>query len=387
MQDRVFSRRSTFEEPDDPLSAALDEARARPDTADLTLTNPTRADLPYDGQAIAEALHAASGAPYTPHPLGLPRAREALGEALGLDPARLMLTASTSEAYAILLRLLCDPGGAVAVPRPSYPLLDVLARLEGVNVVPYRLRYDGEWFIDAQSLAAAAAVSDAVVAVAPSNPTGWTPSPAEGDQLLALGRPLIVDRVFAPYPVEPKPDEVDFRACARGLCFTLDGLSKRAGLPQMKLGWTHVTGEGALVEGALARLEHLNDALLSASGPAQHAAAALLAASAPTRAAIQRRIARHLGVLREALAGSAADVLRVEGGWQAMVRVPAVQTETQWVLDLIARGVATQPGWFYDVPDGAHLVLSLLPAPDTFARGVERLARAGLRAQLARRAR
>jgi aspartate/methionine/tyrosine aminotransferase len=329
---------------------------------------------------------------YAPEPFGLASARAAVSgdyarRGVAVPRERIVLTASTSEAYSILFKLLCAPGGdAVLVPTPSYPLFDHLTALDGVRAIPYRLDYHGAWRIALDDLDRGWSPDvRAVLAVSPNNPTG---SIVGGDEICELstrcadrGAALIIDEVFADYPLtgsvisaEPRTPspEPRQRSC---LSFRLGGLSKSAGLPQVKLGWIAVDGPDALAGEALDRLEVICDAYLSVSTPVQIAAASLIAAGAPVRARIQERIRANLVELqRLAAAHPAIHVLPVEAGWSAVLRVPSTRSEEDLVLALIDQdGVLVHPGFFFDFAHEAFLVVSLLPEPIAFAEGARRL--------------
>lgn len=343
---------------------------------DLTVSNPTKAGLPYDDEALLAALAAPSALVYEPDPRGRLAAREAL-VAAGLAPHvdRVFLTASTSEAYAHLFTLLADPGDEILVPAPSYPLLAHLAHLAGVALVPYACRYDGRWSFDATELYEAVSErTRAIVAVSPNHPTG---AYLDADQLEALASfevPLIVDEVFHAYPLEAPARTPRAFERAEGLVFALDGASKRLALPQVKLGWISIAGPDALVAAATERLEGIADTYLSPS-TSQHALPTLLTLDAAPNA-IRRRTEAHLAALRAICAGTAMTSPRVEGGWYAPVRLPATRTDEEWALALVEAGVLCHPGYFYDFPDDeAWVVVSLLTPPDEFARGIDQLAR------------
>jgi alanine-synthesizing transaminase len=372
-----FSRRTAHSLEANPLSRALAAARARGrEILDLTVSNPTRASIDYDTAAILGALSDPRGLVYEPAPLGIESAREAVARENGVDTSRVMLTASTSEAYAFLFKLLCDPGDEVLVPAPSYPLFDLLAAFEGVHLVPYRLAYDGAWHVDLDSARRAkTARTRAIVLVSPNNPTGSYLKRAELDALAALELPLISDEVFASYPLGAGRAGPSALSCRDSLVFALGGLSKVAALPQMKLAWTCVAGPDPLVRGALDRLELLGDTFLSASTPVQIALPALLASRHRAEEAIRARTRDNLARLRELVGpSSAATVLDVEGGWYAIVRVPRTKSEEQWAIDLVEQdGVYVHPGHFFGFADEAYLVLSLLTDEATFAAGVRRV--------------
>ncbi len=369
----MFSQRSDLERSPNALSRAIAAARSESRVLlDLTTSNPTLAGLPYEEDAIAAALAEAARLPYRPHPHGLGSARDAVAELAGCPSERVFLTASTSEAYAHLFKLLCDPGDAILVPHPSYPLFEMLIRAEGLRALPYRLAFDGEWHIDLPSLRERAHEAKAILVVSPNNPTGSFLRGDELEAMLDLGLPILCDEVFASYDL--RPSKTPPLAPARGLLFRLGGLSKYAGLPQMKLGWVSAWGHDTKVIEAMERMEWLLDTFLSVSGPVQHALPALLESAASTRASTLERLRRNLMVLKRALPiDSPLSLLPVEGGWYAILRAPRVRSEERWCLELLERGVIVHPGFFYDFPNEAYLVLSLLTPPDEFAEGVKRL--------------
>jgi aspartate/methionine/tyrosine aminotransferase len=382
----MFSRRLPPHADLNALTRALARRRsAGAAVIDLTGSNPTRAGIVYPpdllrGLADPEALR------YEPHAFGLPSARGAVARDQGrrgavIDPGQVVLTASTSEAYTWLFKLLCDPGASVLVPRPSYPLFEHLTRLEGVSATPFDLEYHGRWSIDFTTLADAPATTRAVIVVSPNNPTGSYVSAHDIERLSTLcrarGWALIIDEVFADYPLDADAPITDIAARSDVLAFTLGGLSKSAGLPQLKLGWIVVGGPTDAREAALARLELVADSFLSVATPVQLAAPELIARSASIRTQIHERTRANLAALRDA-AGSAGacEVLKTEGGWSAVVRVPATRSEEQLVLDLLEHeGILVHPGYFFDFPREAFVVASLLPPTDVFRDASMRLLR------------
>ena len=360
--------------------------RARADGrgfVDLTATNPTTVGLDYAPAALS-ALADARALEYEPEPFGLLSARRAVAcdfarRGSSVDPDRVVLTASTSEAYSLLFKLLCAPGGdAVLVPVPSYPLFDHLTALDGVATIPYRLDYHGRWTLSPEDVAGVWAENvRAVLAVSPNNPTGSTLAEDELAALSAMcarrGAALIVDEVFADYSLGPEP-AVSERA-AECLTFRLGGLSKSAGLPQLKLGWIHVDGPEAIVDEAMQRLEVICDAYLSVSTPVQIAAPALIAAGGLIRAQIQKRVRANYHALRDAVARyPAIELLQADAGWSAVLRVPSTRSEEDRVVDLLERDrVLVHPGFFFDFPHEAFIVVSLLPPVEMFADGVARV--------------
>jgi len=375
----VFSRRSTLELAPNRVATALQAARSRGERLlDLTVSNPTVVGVPY-APGVLEPLSNGDVA-YDPDPLGLESAREAVAalwheRGVRAEPARIVMTASTSEAYAFAFKLFCDPGDEVLVPSPSYPLFEHLARLEGVTPVPYRLGYDGAWFIDTAAVEhAISAKTRAIVIVSPNNPTGSFVKRDELRALEKLGLPLISDEVFGDYALVDDPRRARSALEAEGaLVLALDGLSKLAGLPQVKLAFMTLGGPARLVEQAMLRLELIADTFLSPSTPVQRALPALLRLRTVTADALRARAVDNVRRLRTALEASSVTVLPVEGGWTAVLRLPATRTDEEWTLALLERGVVVQPGYFFDFDGPPHLVVSLITDPATFAEGIERL--------------
>lgn len=379
----MFSSRTRWDRTSNRLAAAIDARRQRgAPLCDLTESNPTVAGLPYPDDLLAPLASAAARV-YAPDPRGLAVAREAVAadfarRGLAVDPERLLLTASTSEAYAYAFKVLCDPGDVVLVPRPSYPLFEFLATLESVRVERYTLAYDGEWHLDWAALEAALGPrTRALVLVNPNNPTGSFLKRDEAARLHALcarhGVALVSDEVFADFAWGPDPRRVpSLAADGEALAFSMGGLSKSCALPQLKLGWLAVSGPRELRDEALARLEIVADTYLSVATPVQHAAPALLARLPELQAPLMARLRGNLAHLRAALdARSPATLLGVEGGWYAVLRVPATSSEEQRVTRLVEQhGVVVHPGYFFDFPNEAFLVLSLLTRPDVFAAGL-----------------
>jgi alanine-synthesizing transaminase len=377
----VFSSRLNWHLPRNPLSELLVEKRhAGARVLDLTESNPTQAGIAYPGERILKALTDAGGLRYEPNPRGLNAARETVASYYGergidVAPQNVLLTASTSEAYAYLFKLLADPGDEILTPRPSYPLFEFLAALESVQVVQYPLRYDGGWHIDFAELErAVTAKTRAIVVVNPNNPTGSFLKPDEIERLDALAAArdvaILSDEVFSDYVCTPEAPTLVGPRCA--LTFSMSGLSKIAGLPQMKLGW--IIASGPRTEIAMERLELIADTYLSVSTPVQQGLAGLLEASAGVRAQIIERARANLACLRSTLDGTAASVLNVEGGWYGVAQVPRTRTEEEWALELLRHhDVLVQPGFFYDFESEAFLIVSLLTAPDVFREGLRRL--------------
>ena len=379
------------------------------DVTDLTESNPTRVGLHYP-PGLLDALASPSGLRYEPSPRGLPDARRAVaswlsgpphdavspgatklaesGESRGaselrpVDPDRIAVTASTSEAYACLFKLLCEPGDRVLVPQPSYPLLEHLARFEGVEPIPYPLVYHGTWRIDISALwEAAGRRARAIIVVNPNNPTGSFLAREDHEALVTLcrgrGLRLIVDEVFNPYPIDPLPgsNRSVLARPADVLTFVLGGLSKAVGLPQVKLGWIVVDGPEGEVDSAFDALDLLLDTYLSVSTPVQLAAERLLARGTAVTQQIRARIAANYRIAVRLVAYyPAAGLLRTEGGWYAVIQVPATETEEMLALRLLEQDhVLVHPGYFFDFPREAFLVTSLLPEPERFEAAMKRV--------------
>jgi aspartate/methionine/tyrosine aminotransferase len=361
----MFSNRLNWNLPANKLSALL---RTKAHYLDLTVSNPTTAGFDYP------LLELPASTVYDPQPRGLLNAREAVARYYGDVPAsRILLTASTSEAYAYIFKLLCDPGDEILSPRPSYPLFEFLAGLESVRITQYPLRYDGVWHIDFDALKQRITPrTKAVIVVNPNNPTGSFLKRDEWARLESLGLPIISDEVFSDYAFTEDATQVRTLTGAQNvLTFSMSGLSKIAGLPQMKLGWIVASGPGH--EDALETLELIADTYLSVATPVQIALPGILEASLEVQKQIAQRARANLAVL-QAMAKGAAKPLRVEGGWYAILQVPRTKTEEDWTLQLLAgHDVLVQPGFYFDFEAEAFLVLSLLTPPDTFEQGLRRL--------------
>jgi aspartate/methionine/tyrosine aminotransferase len=381
----VFSSRVPGDREPNRLARALASARRAGSLIDLTVSNPTRAGIPYPADLLA-GLGDPASLDYAPSPFGLRAAREAIAaeyvrRGISMPAERIVVTASTSEAYSLLFKLMCEPAGSsVLTPAPSYPLFEHLTRLDGVEPRRYALEYHGMWAIDRGDLDTAWSTSTrAVLTVTPNNPTGAVLTNDDADELVSRcvrrDAALIVDEVFCDYPLAPAttdfedPPALSSSAC---LVFRLGGLSKTIGLPQVKLGWIAVQGPAGQVAEALDRLELICDTYLSVSTPAQIAAPALLTNGSVVRDRIRARVRGNYAHLRSSLNGSGgAAVLPADGGWSAVIRVPATESEESLVLGLLERDrVVVHPGYFFDFPHEAFLVVSLLADPTVFTRGL-----------------
>jgi len=385
---RPFSSRVPADLGVNRLTRALQQARAEGRRLiDLTLSNPTQAGFEYPSDMLAPLAHP-RGLIYEPQPFGLIAARKAVAadyarRGITVPAERIALTASTSEAYSLLFKLLADAGDEVLVPRPSYPLFDHLSQLDGVAATPYDLEYHDGWTVDVAGVERA--MTDrtrALLLVSPNNPTGSFVSRREFDRLSAMCADrdiaIIADEVFAEYQVRPGAcvDAARTMDARDGLVCSLGGLSKSAGLPQVKLGWIALAGADDRIRPALERLELICDTYLSVSTPVQAAAAELLACAAGVRKQIQTRIAANYRALAECVESVPACTLLVtEGGWYAVLQVPTIGSEEDLVVSLVQSGVLVHPGFFFDFPRESYLVVSLLPPEAEFGDGVTTILR------------
>lgn len=354
---------------------------------DLTLSNPTRCGFIYDEEAIRAALSAPEALGYDPSPRGTFEARQAVagyyeerGSPIPTD--RVHLTTGSSEAYAHLFRLLCEPGDQILTPQPSYPLFDFLADMTGVELRRYPLLYDHGWELDFDALKAAVTPrTRAVLTVNPNNPTGSTLSARERERLMRFAimhdLAIISDEVFADFSWGDEPPFPTLESRGSVLIFGINGVSKISGLPQMKLGWITIRGSVGPDADAAARLEVMGDTFLPVSTPTQIAARTLLDQRRLLQPQIRERIARNLAFLDQKLAGSAVSRLQAKGGWYATLRVPASLSDEEWALYLLeTAGVHIHPGELFGFDREGFLVASLIAPEGEFREGTERLVEA-----------
>ncbi len=426
----MFARRTNWNLTTNAYTRALEEhRRAGRELLDLTASNPTTIGLRYDEQRLLQALANPKALTYEPAANGLLSAREAIAcyyakHDVKISPDDLALTTSTSEAYSFVFRLLCDPGDAVLVPTPSYPLFDFLAALQDVKLVPYDLIYDHGWQMDFHSLEqgldrgsvshrlrnssardGATTAKDgpptesaklkAVLVVHPNNPTGSFVKPAEAVQLARFcaenDLAIIADEVFLDYVLNDagvlsfagmdatssRPVLDRRREENEALTFTLSGLSKISGLPQMKVAWVAVSGPEVLKREALGRLEVIADTYLSMNAPVQCAIPAMLEERHEIQRQLMARIRANLTELDHQLASQKLCTrLEVEGGWYVVLRIPVTASDEELSIALLRQtGVLVQPGHFYDFASDGYLVVSLITPKEIFASGIERLLR------------
>jgi alanine-synthesizing transaminase len=378
----MFADRTKWNLAPNRLSEALAQHRAtgKP-LVDLTVSNPTECGFVYDHRAILEALQNPSALEYKPEPQGLVSARKAVREyyaerGLNAQADDIFLTTSTSEAYSYAFRLLCNPGEEILIPAPSYPLFDFLADIQDVKVVRYPLVYDHGWQIDFHILERAITQSTrAVVVVHPNNPTGHFTEHAEVEKLRAIcakrGLAIIADEVFLDFCLGAERP-ASFARNSEALTFTLSGISKICGLPQMKAAWLAVNGPQKSKSEAKARLEVIADTFLSMNAPVQLALPVFLSQGRAFQKQLMERVRRNLAELdRQLRLQKACTRLELEGGWYAVLRVPATSSDEDLALALLEeKAVYVHPGHFYDFPHDGYLVASLISREPEFSQGL-----------------
>ena len=381
----MFSRRTDWNLETNKLSQALDRFRlAGKSFIDLTRSNPTECGFKFDEQQILTALANPAALKYEPHPQGLLSARQSVagyyssrGEQV--SPDDIFLVTGTSEAYSFIFCTLCDAGDEILIPQPGYPLFNFLGDIQGVRLAHYQLLYDHGWHIDFHSVEKAiSARSRAIVVVHPNNPTGHFCSSAQMARLVELcskkNLAIIADEVFLDFNFAA-PHPRSFATAGDALTLVMSGLSKISALPQMKLGWLCVSGPHSLKTGAISRLEMIADTYLSLNTPVQLALPALLEQRHAFRRQWLERAATNLESLDKALASQRmCSRLQIEGGWYAVLKVPAVANDEDLALQLLLeKGVYVHPGHFYDFATEGYLVVSLITSEQEFAAGVRAL--------------
>jgi alanine-synthesizing transaminase len=382
---RMFSHRTDWKLSPNRFTQAQQELRAAGrEVLDLTIANPTRAELHYDPETILQALANPEAMDYDPQPKGLRSAREAVAgyyskQHNDIGPESIVLTTSTSEGYSYVFRLLCNGEDEILVPKPSYPLFEFLADLQDVKLVPYPLLYDHGWQIDFPSLYKAVNHrTRAVVVVHPNNPTGSYVADKERSVLNQFCREynlaLVADEVFLDYAHDGAA-RATFADNREALTFTLSGLSKISGLPQMKLAWIATSGADEQVSAALARLEVIADTYLSMNAPIQLAAPVLLEQRHSVQPLLLDRVRANLSELDRGLAKQkSCRRLDVEGGWYAVLRVPVTQSDEDLAIEILRKhSVLVHPGHFYDFPNDGYLIVSLITPLQDFRKGIAKV--------------
>jgi alanine-synthesizing transaminase len=379
----MFAKRTNWNLETNRLTIALAEHRAagKP-LIDLTVSNPTECGFEYNEGAILDALRNPAALKYEPNPRGLAVARSAVTQYYAEHDAAvsnddIFLTTSTSEAYSYVFRTLCNPDDELLIPAPSYPLFEFLADILDVRLVRYPLVYDYGWQIDFHALEQVITPrTRGVIVVNPNNPTGHFCKAEEMRKLTEICTAreiaIVADEVFLDFALKEKR-AVTFAANAGAITFTMSGLSKICGLPQMKAAWLVVSGPEALRSGAFARLEVIADTYLSMNAPIQWALPVLLGQRQEFQRKLLARARENLMELdRQLAAQKSCSRLEVEAGWNAVIRVPATRSDEELALELLdAKGVYVHPGHFYDFPSVGYLVVSLITATREFAEGVK----------------
>lgn len=380
-----FSDRTSWRLEQSLWAREVEVRRRQGDLLDLTQTNPTRCGFSFLAPPLLQALNRTENLLYDPDPQGHLRARQAVSSYYAqknqaVSAQRVLLTAGTSEAYSYLLKLLVNSGEAVMVPMPGYPLLDHLVQLSDAELVRYPLTYEpvGGWRVDRGAFERICTPKvRAVVLVHPNNPTGHYTGAQERAWLIEKARQngwaLIADEVFLDYSFRDGESWPSFAGEDGVLTFTLSGISKILGLPQMKLSWTVVSGPEDAAREAIERLQVMADAYLTVSAPTQHALPDWLAQKESVVREIMSRVRVNRQRLAAALEGRRAELLRADGGWCGVVRFMDSRTDEEFSLALLRQGVLIQPGYLFDLPEH-HLVLSFLTPTEIFERGVRRLA-------------
>lgn len=381
----MFAKRTNWDMTPNRLSESLAAHRAAGKPLfDLTVSNPTECGFEYDGTAILDALRNPAALTYEPNPRGLESARRAVagyygdrGESISVED--IFLTTSTSEAYSYVFRTLCNPGDELLIPSPSYPLFDFLADIQDVSLVRYPLLYDHGWQIDFHALEQAITPrTRGVIVVHPNNPTGHYAKNAEMARLNSIcsarEMAIIVDEVFLDFALGEER-QASFVANRGALTFTLSGLSKISGLPQMKAAWLIASGPEPCKSEAVARLEVIADTYLSVNAPVQLAIPRFIEQRRGFQKQLMERVRRNFAELdRQLEAQKTCSRLKVEGGWFAVLRVPATRSDEDLAIELLnERGVYVHPGHFYDFPSEGILIVSLLTTEEVFESGTRRL--------------
>lgn len=395
VNDFSLANRTSWSLQHNPLTELLDKLQTQGiSILDLTESNPTRCGFEYPSRWL-NALSLKENLIYAPAAEGMPTARGAIADYyraknLKVDTNRLVLTSSTSEGYSFLLKLLTNPGDHILIPKPSYPLFQFLLELHDVKFDYYPLVYDGKsWSIEKKAFKdLITSRTRAVIVVNPNNPTGSYMSRQDmgflNQQCLKNHMAIIADEVFFDYKFNVSGR--DKATCGKPsrtmpclynnndvLTFTLSGISKILGLPQMKLAWIVANGPAVVVKAAMQRLEIIADTYLSVNTPVQNALSTWLAQSAQIQKQILQRVRENLETIRR---GTAWKLLHPEGGWYAVMQVPSIQSEEQFVLNLLEKEhVLVHPGYFFDFEKEGFLVISLLPKTEIFAEAIERIYR------------
>ncbi len=383
----MFSNRTNWNFLENKLTLLLKSLkRERVSILDLTESNPTHCHFKYLDANLLSPLSSSANLAYEPSPNGKQEARQAIQKyyaekGIQIDEAQIFLTASTSEAYSHLFRLLTNAGEKILIPKPSYPLFHFIADLNDTQLDHYSLNYqNNRWQVDSdQLLGSVTSVHKAMIAVHPNNPTGSFLKTGEAKKLIKLASEkslaIISDEVFSDYGFAEDPERwKSFADTKEVLSFTLGGISKCLGLPQMKISWIIVNGPKGLMNHAMERLEMILDTYLSVGTPSQAAIPYWFSQRNKIQSEIRERIVKNYASLEKIFLNSGVSCLKIEGGWYGILKLPDFKTEEEIVLELLEKDhVLVHPGYFFDCEEGIYLVLSLLPESNSFQEGCERI--------------
>lgn len=381
-----FSKRTDWQFQKNSLAIAFERLKkSKIPVTDLTASDPTRCSFNYLKPALLRSFSNPKNLRYQPNPTGLFETRKSIAQnykknKINIKPNQIILTASTSEAYSFLFRLLAEPGDEVLCPRPSYPLFNFLAQLNDVQLRHYSLIYDGGWEIDLESLKRTyGPKTKAIILVNPNNPTGSYAKKQELREIVDFARThkiaLISDEVFSDFYFDGhKKSVTSLAATSPYLGFTLNGISKTIGLPQMKLAWIAVNGESSILNSALERLEIIADTYLSVNTPVQNALPAWLKLKPKIQSEIRTRLNKNRKFLQNSIENHSCSLLESDGGWYAILRLPQLKTEEEWCLEFLEKDrVFVHPGYFFDFEKEAYIIVSLLPPVKTFQEGIHKV--------------
>ncbi len=382
----MFSSRSKWDLAPNRLYRLKEEKRLNGETIiDLTESNPTFCGFSYQKEDILDSLCTESVLEYRPDPRGIRSAREAIskyysGQGIAVNPDHILLTSGTSEAYSFLFKLLCNINDRVLVPRPSYPLFDYLCLLNDVEPFGYRLYYDSEWRIDFDTFEEGLnGRVGAIIIVNPNNPTGSYIKQDEFNRICNLAEKynctVIVDSVFEPYSLNADGSRAEIlKYNGSALLFSLNGISKLLGLPQLKLSWTVVRGNSGKSSEALNRLEVIADTYLSVNVPVQIALPKLLQEPLYVKEQIMNRVRSNLQYLKDTTSNMNISLLNTEGGWYAILQLPQRYSDNEWAERMLVHwNILVQPGYFYDIEQKSCVVISLPQKTDKFEEGISRM--------------
>jgi len=382
----TFAKRTDWNTAPNALTQALERIKPSPDFIDLTVSNPTLCGFRYLEPSLLQEFKNPQNLLYQPDAHGLLEARLSIcayyaRRGAAISPDQIFITANTSEAYTFVFKLLADAGDQVLAPAPGYPLIEYLAGLNDLKLERYPLCDNGGWSTDLNALAGLmTAETKALMLVHPANPTGNYVAAEERAALVDLcarfSAPLISDEVFFDYAWNPQVRPDSFASNNRTLTFTLSGISKILGLPQMKLSWIIVTGPETLRREACRRLEIISDTYLSAGTPNQNALPFWFSREETICGEIRSRVRENRTMLEKSLGThTRVNLSKGAGGWTSVLELPEDKQDEAWALHFLEEfHTALHPGYLFDLPaEKSYLVVSLLVPPDRMHKGLGRL--------------